>query len=215
MVGLIRRGIECIVCTWQGNACVELHHTALAPPYTPSSCLLIMRACLPTQPHPPDPTRPKTVKAVAKELVTDAARVARHPVWLLMLAGYTLHGAVIGAFPFWGPKAGKEIYNMKGTSADLVFWGGVTVITGIAGGLSGDSLLDWMGATLRNANLICALANWGGLVLVLCAFLAAKSFAVFIRCCLRSESCCYSACRWEGAWQGVYGVLASVGALWL
>jgi hypothetical protein len=126
----------------------------------------------------PDPTRPKGLRAVLREFAHDAGRVLRHGVWLNMVGGYTLYAAVIGVYAFWGPKAGKEIYNMKGTSADLVF-GGVTVVTGVLGGLAGGSALDLLGATLRNANLVCAAANLGGLIFVLLSFLVARSFLVF------------------------------------
>jgi hypothetical protein len=119
------------------------------------------------------------VKDVTKEFFVDTARIFKHPVWVLMVAGYTCYAAVIGVFAFWGPKAGKEIYDLKGTSADLIF-GGVTVVTGVIGGLGGGALLDWMGSTLRNANLICVLANWGGLAMCLLAFLATRSFYLFI-----------------------------------
>ncbi|KAI8476328.1 MAG: major facilitator superfamily domain-containing protein [Monoraphidium minutum] len=126
-----------------------------------------------------DPARPKGLVDVAREFVTDALRVGRHGVWVLMVAGYTLYAAVIGVYAFWGPKAGREIYDMKGTSADLIF-GGVTVVTGVAGGLLGGGLLDWMGSTLRNANLVCCLACWGGLAMCLVSFLATRNFYAFI-----------------------------------
>jgi predicted MFS family arabinose efflux permease len=133
----------------------------------------------PPKPLSTDPHRPKGVKDVTKEFFVDTARIFKHPVWVLMVAGYTCYAAVIGVFAFWGPKAGKEIYDLKGTSADLIF-GGVTVVTGVIGGLGGGALLDWMGSTLRNANLICVLANWGGLAMCLLAFLATRSFYLFI-----------------------------------
>lgn len=90
-----------------------------------------------------------------------------------------MYTAVLGVYAFWGPKAGKRIYNMSGESADVVF-GGVTVLTGVFGSLGGGLILDRLGSTLANANLVCGVSNLVGLVFVLLAFLLAKSFSVFM-----------------------------------
>eukprot|EP00775_Hariotina_reticulata_P010079 gene10079-10234_t len=127
----------------------------------------------------PDPAAPKSVKDVTVELAQDAKKVASHSVWLHMLVAYILYTAVLGVYAFWGPKAGKRIYNMKDETADVVF-GAVTVVTGIVGSLFGGWLLDYLGSTLANANMVCGVGNWLGLMLVLPAFLAAKNFGVFI-----------------------------------
>ncbi len=60
-----------------------------------------------------DPTRPRSIKQVVQELGADVARVARHGVWLNMVAGYTLYTAVLGVYAFWGPKAGARLYHMQ------------------------------------------------------------------------------------------------------
>jgi uncharacterized membrane protein YgcG len=96
-----------------------------------------------------------------------------------MCAAYILYTAVLGVYAFWGPKAGKRIFNLAGETADLVF-GGVTVITGVFGSLIGGLLLDWLGSTLANANLVCGLGQLFGLVLLLPAFMLAKNFTVFV-----------------------------------
>ncbi|KAF6255645.1 major facilitator superfamily domain-containing protein [Scenedesmus sp. NREL 46B-D3] len=127
----------------------------------------------------PDPDAPKSIKEVSVELARDATRVASHSVWLHMTAAYIMYTAVLGVYAFWGPKAGKRIYQLQGESADIVF-GGVTVITGVFGSLLGGVALDALGSTLSNANLVCGVSNLVGLVFVLASFLAAQSFAVFI-----------------------------------
>eukprot|EP00879_Flechtneria_rotunda_P017725 GHRR01018581.1.p1 GENE.GHRR01018581.1~~GHRR01018581.1.p1 ORF type:complete len:498 (+),score=156.86 GHRR01018581.1:326-1819(+) len=127
----------------------------------------------------PDPAAPKSLKEITAEFASDARKVASHSVWLHMCSAYILYTAVLGVYAFWGPKAGKLMYDMAGESADLVF-GGVTVITGVFGSLGGGLLLDKLGSTLANANLICGLSNLVGLVFVLLSFLVARSFAVFI-----------------------------------
>jgi hypothetical protein len=90
-----------------------------------------------------------------------------------------MYTAVLGVYAFWGPKAGKRIYQLQGESADVVF-GGVTVITGVFGSLFGGLALDALGSTLSNANLVCGVSNIVGLVFALASFLAARSFTAFI-----------------------------------
>jgi hypothetical protein len=126
-----------------------------------------------------DPDAPKSFKDVTTEVARDAARVASHSVWLHMTAAYIMYTAVLGVYAFWGPKAGKRIYQLQGESADVVF-GGVTVITGVFGSLFGGLALDFLGSTLSNANLVCGVSNLVGLVFVLASFLAAQSFTAFI-----------------------------------
>lgn len=127
----------------------------------------------------PDPARPKSLKSVVLEFCKDFYLVLRHPVWVNMVAGYTLYCAVLGVYAFWGPKAGRELYALAATEADLWF-GGLTVVTGVVGALSGGFALDFLGATLQNANLVCAVAALGGLAFALLAFLVAKSFVAFM-----------------------------------
>eukprot|EP00878_Enallax_costatus_P013039 GHUV01013624.1.p1 GENE.GHUV01013624.1~~GHUV01013624.1.p1 ORF type:complete len:448 (+),score=74.60 GHUV01013624.1:1583-2926(+) len=127
----------------------------------------------------PDPTAPKSLKDITVELARDAGKVTSHPVWLHMCAAYIMYTAVLGVYAFWGPKAGKRIYHMSGESADVIF-GGVTVITGVFGSLGGGLVLDALGSTLVNANIVCGVSVFVGLVLVLIAFLAARNFTIFI-----------------------------------
>ena len=65
-----------------------------------------------------------------------------------------VHAAVIGAYGFWGPKAGREVFRIPGRTADLSF-GIVTVLAGIVGTLAGGWVLDQVGATLANALILC------------------------------------------------------------
>ncbi|CAI0405409.1 unnamed protein product [Linum tenue] len=69
-------------------------------------------------------------------------------VYVVNVLGYIAYNAVIGAYSYWGPKAGYNIYNMS--NADLVF-GGITVVCGIFGTLAGGFILDHMTATISNA----------------------------------------------------------------
>jgi hypothetical protein len=116
---------------------------------------------------------------VVAELLRDARCVASQRVWRHMCGAYVLYTAVLGVYAFWGPKAGKAIYGLQGETADLVF-GCVTVVTGVAGSLIGGLTLDWLGATLENASLVCGAAPLLGLVLLLPAFLVTRSFGAFV-----------------------------------
>ncbi|KAE9448414.1 hypothetical protein C3L33_19692, partial [Rhododendron williamsianum] len=69
-------------------------------------------------------------------------------VYVVNVLGYIAYNFVIGAYSYWGPKAGYNIYHM--TDADLIF-GGLTIVCGILGTLAGGYVLDKMTATIPNA----------------------------------------------------------------
>ncbi|XP_015166267.1 probable sphingolipid transporter spinster homolog 2 isoform X1 [Solanum tuberosum] len=69
-------------------------------------------------------------------------------VYVVNILGYIAYNFVIGAYSYWGPKAGYYIYHMN--NADLMF-GGVTIICGIFGTLAGGFILDRMTNTISNA----------------------------------------------------------------
>ncbi|GAB4853374.1 hypothetical protein Ancab_017550 [Ancistrocladus abbreviatus] len=78
-------------------------------------------------------------------------------VYAVNVLGYISYNFVIGAYSYWGPKAGKSIYHM--TDADMVF-GGITVACGILGSVGGGFILDYMTSTISNAfkapvNYVC------------------------------------------------------------
>lgn len=126
-----------------------------------------------------DPTAPRSARDAARELRRDAAAVLSHRLWRWSCGGYVPYTAVLGAYAFWGPKAGRAIFALDGATADAVF-GAVTVATGVGGSLAGGLLLDRLGGTARAAAAICSFAAAGGLVLALLAFLAAPTFAWFV-----------------------------------
>nr|CAB3485187.1 unnamed protein product [Digitaria exilis] len=68
--------------------------------------------------------------------------------YIVVVLGYIAYNFVIGAYSYWGPKAGQQIYNMA--SADLMF-GGITIVCGILGTLGGGFVLDKIGSTIPNA----------------------------------------------------------------
>ncbi|VAH34391.1 unnamed protein product [Triticum turgidum subsp. durum] len=78
----------------------------------------------------------------------DMKELLQEKVYVFNVAGYIFYNAVIGAYSYWGPKAGQDIYHMA--SADLMF-GGITIVCGIVGTLAGGFILDKMDSTISNA----------------------------------------------------------------
>ena len=65
---------------------------------------------------------------------------------------------VLGAYAYWGPKAGAKVFTLNPEGADLKF-GAVTVATGVVGTILGGVILDRVGSTMRNALVICCISN--------------------------------------------------------
>ncbi|XP_028782091.1 probable sphingolipid transporter spinster homolog 2 [Neltuma alba] len=89
-------------------------------------------------------------------------------VYVINVLGYIAYNFVIGAYSYWGPKAGYNIYNM--TNADMIF-GGITIVCGILGTLAGGFLLDFLTNTLSNAFKLLAMTTFIGATFCFGAFL--------------------------------------------
>ncbi|CAN1184374.1 Probable sphingolipid transporter spinster homolog 3 [Linum perenne] len=109
-------------------------------------------------------------------LLKDLKVLLLDKVYVVNVLGYIAYNSVIGAYSYWGPKAGYNIYNMS--NADLVF-GGVTVVCGIFGTLAGGFILDHMTATIPNAFKLLSGATFLGAVFCFSAF-CMKSLTGFI-----------------------------------
>ncbi|XP_004504880.1 probable sphingolipid transporter spinster homolog 2 [Cicer arietinum] len=96
-----------------------------------------------------------------KELLSDK-------VYVVNVLGYIAYNFVIGAYSYWGPKAGYSIYNM--TNADMIF-GGITIVCGILGTLAGGFALDYMTNTLSNAFKLLSFTTFVGGAFCFGAFL--------------------------------------------
>nr|DAD40824.1 TPA_asm: hypothetical protein HUJ06_015147 [Nelumbo nucifera] len=90
--------------------------------------------------------------------------------------GYISYNFVIGAYSYWGPKAGYNIYHMK--SADLTF-GGITIVCGIFGTLAGGLILDRINSTISNSFKLLFGATFMGAIFCFAAF-CFKDLYVFI-----------------------------------
>ncbi|KAH0747484.1 hypothetical protein KY285_009141 [Solanum tuberosum] len=97
-------------------------------------------------------------------------------VYVVNILGYIAYNFVIGAYSYWGPKAGYYIYHMN--NADLMF-GGVTIICGIFGTLAGGFILDRMTNTISNAFKLLSVATFFGAIFCFAAF-CFKSLYAFI-----------------------------------
>ncbi|KAF3630222.1 putative sphingolipid transporter spinster 2 [Capsicum chacoense] len=97
-------------------------------------------------------------------------------IYVINVLGYIAYNFVIGAYSYWGPKAGYNIYHMK--NADMMF-GGVTVISGIFGTLAGGFVLDRMTSTIPNAFKLLSVATFLGAIFCFAAF-CFKSLYAFI-----------------------------------
>ncbi|KAK7328053.1 hypothetical protein VNO77_22148 [Canavalia gladiata] len=89
-------------------------------------------------------------------------------VYVVNVLGYVAYNFVIGAYSYWGPKAGYNIYQM--TDADLIF-GGITIVCGIVGTLAGGFILDFMTNTLSNAFKLLSTTTFIGAAFCFGAFL--------------------------------------------
>ncbi|XP_027364774.1 probable sphingolipid transporter spinster homolog 2 isoform X2 [Abrus precatorius] len=89
-------------------------------------------------------------------------------VYVVNVLGYIAYNFVIGAYSYWGPKAGYNIYHM--TNADLIF-GGITIVCGIVGTLAGGFVLDFMTNTLSNAFKLLSTTTFIGAAFCFGAFL--------------------------------------------
>ncbi|KAG9130588.1 hypothetical protein Leryth_011845 [Lithospermum erythrorhizon] len=97
----------------------------------------------------------------------DMKELLKEKVFVVNVLGYVAYNFVIGAYSYWGPKAGYSIYNM--TNADMKF-GGITILCGILGTLAGGFILDYMTSTLSNAFKLLSVATFCGAICCFGAF---------------------------------------------
>ncbi|KAL8160902.1 hypothetical protein V2J09_012391 [Rumex salicifolius] len=88
-------------------------------------------------------------------------------VYVVNVLGYIAYNFVIGAYSYWGPKAGYYIYQM--TNADMLF-GAITVVCGIVGSVAGGVILDYVSSTIHNAFKLLSVATFLGAIFCFSAF---------------------------------------------
>nr|GEZ51843.1 probable sphingolipid transporter spinster homolog 2 [Tanacetum cinerariifolium] len=97
-------------------------------------------------------------------------------IYVVNVLGYIAYNFVIGAYSYWGPKAGYSIYHMN--NADMLF-GGFTIMGGIMGTLAGGFIIDRMNSTISNA-FKDNINNWRTPALILTSILFLASGIWFI-----------------------------------
>nr|VDC94922.1 unnamed protein product [Brassica oleracea] len=120
----------------------------------------------------------KTVSPKSQNLVVvfgkDMKALFSEKVFIVNVLGYITYNFVIGAYSYWGPKAGFGIYQMK--NADMIF-GGLTIICGIIGTLGGSYVLDRINATLPNTFKLLAASTLFGAAFCFAAFCMKNMYA--------------------------------------
>ncbi|XVF00684.1 hypothetical protein REPUB_Repub04eG0022300 [Reevesia pubescens] len=99
--------------------------------------------------------------------VKDIKALLVDKVYVVNVLGYCAYNFVLGAYSYWGPKAGYNIYNMS--DADLIF-GGITIVCGILGTLAGGYVLDFMNSTISNAFKLLSVTTFVGAIFCFTAF---------------------------------------------
>lgn len=70
--------------------------------------------------------------------------VLSHRVYFIALIANIFHVGVLGVLSYWGAKAAKAMFHMRGTD---IWIGGLVVMSGTIGSLSGGHLLDRIGTS--------------------------------------------------------------------
>ncbi|XP_071697032.1 probable sphingolipid transporter spinster homolog 2 [Rutidosis leptorrhynchoides] len=98
-------------------------------------------------------------------------------IYVVNVVGYIAYNFVIGAYSYWGPKAGYSIYHMS--NADLLF-GGITIVGGIVGTLAGGFILDRINSTIPNAFKLLSTTTFFGAIFCFSAFCFKNLYAFIV-----------------------------------
>lgn len=111
------------------------------------------------------------------QFLSDMKVLLADKVYVVNVLGYISYNFVLGAYSYWGPKAGYNIYSMA--NADMVF-GGITVGCGLAGTIGGGLLLDYVNSTISNAFKLLSASTFLGAVFCFSAFCFKKEIYFLI-----------------------------------
>ncbi|XVF68141.1 hypothetical protein PTKIN_Ptkin10aG0179900 [Pterospermum kingtungense] len=106
--------------------------------------------------------------------IKDMKALLSEKVYVVNVLGYCAYNFVLGAYSYWGPKAGYDIYNMS--DADLIF-GGITIVCGIFGTLAGGYVLDFMSSSISNAFKLLSITTFVGAIFCFTAFCFKSMYA--------------------------------------
>ncbi|MCO5597519.1 hypothetical protein L7F22_051597 [Adiantum nelumboides] len=105
----------------------------------------------------------------AMVFLEDVKTLFQNRTYSVNVLGYIVFTFVLGAYSYWGPRAGYSIFNLA--NADLVF-GAVTVVCGIVGTVAGGLLLDKIGSTITNSFRLLSITTFIGTIFCLASFVS-------------------------------------------
>lgn len=111
-----------------------------------------------------------------KIFLIDVKTLFESRAYTVNVLGYIVFNFVLGAYSYWGPRAGYAIFNLQ--NADLVF-GAMTVICGIFGTVAGGLILDKIGPTIPNGFKLLSITTFIGTVFCFASFVS-RSLLLFI-----------------------------------
>jgi MFS family permease len=120
------------------------------------------------------PTSEEVGPALPNNLLSNIKELAMCKVYTTSVLGYVIYSFVMGAYSYWGPKAGQEIFHIE--NADEVF-GGVTILAGIVGTYCGGRFLDYIGSSVGNSFKLLGVATTVGATGCLVAFMSQRLVA--------------------------------------
>ena len=106
-------------------------------------------------------------RALLRSFWADVRSLAAVPMFNITCVAWACHTALVGCLSYYGPKAAKAIFSLDG--ADIVF-GGLTVVTGVAGSLAGAAVLDRAKGAVPYALYFSAASSGVGALLTLVTF---------------------------------------------
>ncbi|MCO5606438.1 hypothetical protein L7F22_060626 [Adiantum nelumboides] len=105
----------------------------------------------------------------AMVFLEDVKTLFQNRTYSVNVLGYIVFTFVLGAYSYWGPRAGYSIFNLA--NADLVF-GAVTVVCGIVGTVAGGLVLDKIGSTITNSFRLLSITTFVGTIFCLASFVS-------------------------------------------
>ncbi|KAI5059293.1 hypothetical protein GOP47_0025612 [Adiantum capillus-veneris] len=122
------------------------------------------------------PVIPKSLSMHLKAFCGDVKMLFQSKIYTVSVAGSVAFNAVLGAYSYWGPRAGYAIFNL--TDADFVF-GCMTAVCAVIGTPAGGNIFDSIGATSSNGFKLLTVATSVGGIACFVSFLS-KSLYSFI-----------------------------------
>ncbi|KAL6772052.1 hypothetical protein ACKKBG_A28775 [Auxenochlorella protothecoides x Auxenochlorella symbiontica] len=144
----------------------------------PFALSLLLAADVPRRAHSAPSRAQAEQRGAWHEAWADLRALLSLPIACLTILGLCLFVGALGTLSFYGPKAARAILEISPEVADIGF-GIVTLVAGSVGTVVGGLLLDAIGASLRNALLVCATAVFLGSSIVMAGFAFVSNLPAF------------------------------------